>query len=143
MAYDPDNIFALILRGDAPAIKVEEDEHTLSFMDIMPQSEGHTLIVPKEPAEDILAISPEALAQVTRQTHRIAHAVERAFEPDGIMIAQLNRAAAGQTVFHLHFHVIPRWGAADLAFHARQMADMETLETHAEKIRNALKDIDS
>ena len=142
MAYDPDNIFAQILRGDASAIKVDEDDHCLTFMDIMPQNDGHTLVVPKESAEDILAISPEALTHVVRQTQRVAKAIDLAFQPDGVMVAQLNRAAAGQTVFHLHFHVIPRWGREGMAFHGRPMADNDVLESNAEKIRNALKEIE-
>lgn len=140
MAYDDGNIFAQILRGEAAAHVVDEDEHTLSFMDIMPQSDGHTLVIPKIGAEDLLDIAPDALAAVVVQTQRIAKAVDIAFKPAGIMIAQLNRAPAGQSVFHLHFHVIPRF-AADMAIHAQAMAPPEVLESNAEKIRNALKNI--
>lgn len=99
MSYDDDNIFAKILRGEAPAHVVDEDDVSLTFMDLMPQSEGHTLIIPKESAEDILHVSTEALGHVIRQTQRVAKAVDQAFHPDGVMIAQLNRAPAGQTVF--------------------------------------------
>jgi len=142
MSYDDDNIFAKILRGEAPAYIVEEDAMSLTFMDLMPQSEGHTLIIPKESAQDILHVSSEALGHVIRQTQRVAKAVDEAFHPDGVMVAQLNRAPAGQTVFHLHFHVIPRWSGEAMPFMARDMADPIVLERHAAKIRKYLKNID-
>ena len=142
MSYDDDNIFAKILRGEAPACIVEEDAMTLTFMDLMPQSEGHTLIIPKEFAQDILHVSSEALGHVIRQTQRVAKAVDEAFHPDGVMVAQLNRAPAGQTVFHLHFHVIPRWSGEAMPFMARDRADPIVLERHAAKIRKYLKNID-
>ena len=142
MSYDDDNIFAKILRGEAPAYIVEEDAMSLTFMDLMPQSEGHTLIIPKESAQDILHVSSEALGHVIRQTQRVAKAVDEAFHPDGVMVAQLNRAPAGQTVFHLHFHVIPRWSGEAMPFMARDMADPIVLERHAEKIRKYLIHID-
>jgi len=142
MSYDDDNIFAKILRGEAPAYVVEEDAMSLTFMDLMPQSEGHTLIIPKESAQDILHVSSEALGHVIRQTQRVAKAVDEAFHPDGVMVAQLNRARAGQTVFHLHFHVIPRWSGEAMPFMARDMADPIVLERHAAKIRKYLKNID-
>ena len=142
MSYDDDNIFAKILRREAPAYVVEEDAMSLTFMDLMPQSEGHTLIIPKESAQDILHVSSEALGHVIRQTQRVAKAVDEAFHPDGVMVAQLNRAPAGQTVFHLHFHVIPRWSGEAMPFMARDMADPIVLERHAAKIRKYLKNID-
>ena len=142
MSYDENNIFAKILRGEAPAHVVEEDSMSLTFMDLMPQSEGHTLIIPKEPARDILHVSTEALGHIIRQTQRVAKAVDEAFHPDGVMIAQLNRAPAGQTVFHLHFHVIPRWSGEAMPFMAREMADPNTLKENAETIRKYLKNID-
>ena len=142
MSYDDDNIFAKILRGEAPAYIVEEDAMSLTFMDLMPQSEGHTLIIPKESAQDILHVSSEALGHVIRQTQRVAKAVDEAFHPDGVMVAQLNRAPAGQTAFHLHFHVIPRWSGEAMPFMARDMADPIVLERHAAKIRKYLKNID-
>ena len=127
MSYDDDNIFAKILRGEAPAYVVEEDSVSLTFMDLMPQSKGHTLIIPKESAQDILNVSSEALGHVIRQTQRVAKAVDEAFHPDGVMVAQLNRAPAGQTVFHLHFHVIPRWSGEAMPFMARDMANPDDL----------------
>lgn len=141
MAYDPDNIFAKILRDEAPAFRVYEDDKTLAFMDVMPQTEGHTLIVPKAPAEAIFELDDADLEAVIRTTRRIARAAREAFQPEGVMVAQLNGAAAGQTVFHLHFHVIPRYEASAMALHAREMADMDVLAGHADKLRAALERI--
>lgn len=138
MSYDPNNPFAKILRDDMPAVRVFEDDRTLAFMDVMPQSDGHTLIIPKERVEDIFDVSPETLDAVIATTQRVALAVRTAFRPAGVQIMQLNGSAAGQTVFHLHFHVIPRYGEEPLRFHAREMADMAVLEEHAAKIRTAL-----
>ena len=107
--YDPENIFAKILRGEIPCHKVYEDEHTLAFMDVMPQADCHTLVIPKTPAENILDLPPGALAATIVTTQRVARAVKRAFDAPGILIAQLNGSAAGQSVFHIHFHVVPRW----------------------------------
>ncbi|MCE9523570.1 MAG: HIT family protein [Alphaproteobacteria bacterium] len=138
MAYDPNNIFAKIIRGEAPAFKVYEDAHTIAFMDIMPQAEGHTLVIPKEYAESIFDLSPEAAASLIKATQKVAAAVRTATNAPGIMLAQLNGAAAGQTVFHIHFHIIPRAGGIDLSFHARKMADMEKLKALAAKIAAAV-----
>ena len=138
MAYDPSNVFARILRGEIPAHKVHEDEHTLAFMDVMPQSDGHTLVIPKSAAENIFELDPDSLAATILVTQRVARAVKRAFDAPGVMIAQLNGAGAGQTVFHIHFHVIPRYEGIDLRFHARGMADPQVLATHAARIRAAL-----
>ncbi len=138
MSYDENNVFAKILRSEMPAFVVEETETTLAFMDVMPQSEGHTLIIPKTPAADIFDL-PEAFARdAIAATQRVALAVRKAFEPAGVMVAQLNGAAAGQTVFHLHFHVIPRYENSDMKLHAREMADMAILDSHAQRIRAAL-----
>ena len=138
MAYDPSNVFARILRGEIPAHKVHEDEHTLAFMDVMPQSEGHTLVIPKAAAENIFELEPDALAATILATQRVARAARRAFDAPGVMIAQLTGAGAGQTVFHIHFHVIPRYEGIDLRFHARGMADPQVLAAHAARIRAAL-----
>ena len=137
-AYDPDNIFAKIIRGEAPAFKVYEDAHTLAFMDIMPQVDGHTLVIPKAPGSNLFELDDEALKATIATTKKVAAAVKTAFDADGIMIAQLNGAAAGQTVFHLHFHILPRNSGIELGFHAREVADMGMLEAHAEKVRAAL-----
>lgn len=138
MAYDPNNIFAKILRGEAPCFKVYEDEMTLAFMDVMPQAEGHTLVIPKYPAEDLHDLDPDYAAAMAKTVKKIAAAVKKAFDAPGILVAQLNGAPAGQTVFHIHTHIIPRSQGIDLKLHARQMADFEELKKHAERIRKAL-----
>lgn len=138
MAYDPDNIFARILRGEAPAHVVYEDDYSLAFMDVMPQVEGHTLVIPKAPGENLFDVPPDALAQTIQATQKVAAAVRSAFSASGIMIAQLNGAAAGQTVFHLHFHILPRQHGIELRMHARDMADPAVLAEHAERVRSAL-----
>ncbi|HSZ11851.1 MAG TPA: HIT family protein, partial [Rhizomicrobium sp.] len=108
MTYDPNNVFAKILRGALPCVKIYEDEHTLSFMDIMPSVEGHTLVIPKEEGETIFDISPEAAAATIRTTQKVAAAVKRALDAPGILLVQLNGVAAGQSIPHVHFHVLPR-----------------------------------
>jgi len=138
MAYDPNNIFAKILRGEIPCVKVHEDAHTLSFMDVMPQADGHTLVVPKEPAENIFDLSPEGAAALIATTQKVAKAVKKALASPGFMLVQLNGPAAGQSVMHVHFHIIPRSAGIDLKFHAREMVSAETLEPVAAKIRAAL-----
>lgn len=138
MSYDPNNVFARILRGEIPCHKVCEDELTLAFMDIMPQSDGHTLVVPKVEAENLYDASADAVAAAARTTQRVARAVRKAFDPPGVMIAQLNGAPAGQSVFHLHFHIIPRYEGKQLGVHAGAMADPEVLAEHAERIRACL-----
>jgi histidine triad (HIT) family protein len=138
MAYDTGNVFARILRGEIPAHKVHEDAHTLAFMDVMPQADGHVLVIPKAAAENIFELPPEALAATILTTQRVARAVQRAFAAPGILIAQLNGSAAGQSVFHLHFHVVPRHAGLDLRFHARDMADPKILAEHAARVRAAL-----
>jgi histidine triad (HIT) family protein len=138
MAYDTGNVFARILRGEIPAHKVHEDAHTLAFMDVMPQADGHTLVIPKAAAENIFEVPPEALAATILTTQRVARAVQRAFAAPGILVAQLNGSAAGQSVFHLHFHVVPRHAGLDLRFHARDMADPKILAEHAARVRAAL-----
>ncbi len=138
MAYDKDNIFARIVRGEIPCHKVYEDADTLAFLDIMPQAEGHTLVVPKLAGEDIFTTPAESLAATIRTAQKVAQAVKKAFSPPGIMIAQLNGAAAGQSVFHLHIHVIPRHAGKDLGIHATAQADHARLAEHAARIRAAL-----
>ena len=140
MSYDNQNIFARILRGEIPAAKVYEDEHTLAFMDVMPQAEGHTLVIPKVAAENFFDIPEDALARLITATRRVALAVDRAFEPDGVMISQLNGPAAGQSVFHIHFHIIPRYSGTPLKGHGTGMADSEMLQQHAERVRAELAD---
>ena len=138
MAYDNNNIFAKILRGEIPCVKVYEDAHTLAFMDVMPQAEGHTLIIPKEPAENLLDLSEEGAKAVIATTQKVARAVKTALEAPGIYLMQLNGAPAGQTVFHVHFHVIPRDISVPLKPHATGMVDAKILEAVAVRIRDAM-----
>lgn len=138
MAYDQNNIFAKILRKEAPCFAVYEDDMTLAFMDVMPQAEGHTLVIPKFPAENIFDLDPEYAAAMATTVKKIAAAVKEAFAAPGIMVAQLNGAPAGQTVFHIHTHIIPRSEGIDMKLHAREMADFEELKRHAEMIKKAL-----
>lgn len=139
-AYDPDNIFAKILRGDMPSVKVWEDDDVLAFMDVFPQSEGHVLIVSKtSTARNILEIEPEALAKLTAAVQRTARAVEKALKPEGLSLMQFNGDAGGQTVFHLHFHIVPRWADRPMKGHGHApMADAEELKILARKIAAAL-----
>jgi len=139
LAYDPDNVFAKILRGEAPAAMVCEDDMTLAFMDIMPQTKGHTLVIPKAEAENIYELDAEFLAATIITTRRVARAVREAFTPDGMMVGQLNGAIAGQTVFHLHFHIIPRYEAGGFRFHGQPIADPSVLTAHAAAIRAHLE----
>src|ERR1700704_1363368 len=138
MPYDPNNIFAKILRGEIPCVKVYEDDKTLAFMDVMPESEGHVLVVPKEPAENILDLSPDGLTAMMATTQKVARAVDKALKPGGILLKQYNRAPAGQSVFHVHFHIVPRREGVALAPHGKAMVQAATLEPVAAKIRSAL-----
>jgi histidine triad (HIT) family protein len=135
VAYDRDNPFARILRGELPAHRVCEDEHTLAFMDIMPQTRGHTLVIPKAEAETIFDLEPALLTATILSTRRVALAVRAAFSPEGMMIGQLNGSMAGQTVFHLHFHVIPRYEPGGFRFHGKPAEDSAVLAEHAAAIR--------
>jgi histidine triad (HIT) family protein len=138
MAYDSSNIFAKILRGEAPAFKVYENDYALAFMDVMPQMEGHTLVIPMDNAENIHDADPEILGATIQMVQHVAVGVKRAFSAPGIMIAQLNGADAGQTVFHLHFHILPRFDGLEFKLHAREMEDLDKLQTHADLIREHL-----
>src|SRR5690606_12683749 len=135
-AYDPDNIFAKILRGDMPSVKVWEDDDVLAFMDVFPQSEGHVLVVSKtSQARNLLEIEPEVLTMLTAAVQRTARAVEKALKPDGLSLMQFNGEAGGQTVFHLHFHIIPRWADRAMKGHGHApMADAEHLNALAARI---------
>ena len=138
MPYDAKNVFAKILRGEIPSVKVYEDARTLAFMDVMPQADGHVLVIPKEPAENIFDLSPEGASAMIATTQKVAKAVRVGLNVPGVMLAQLNGSAAGQSVFHVHFHIIPRSGGVDMKLHARDMVDPKSLEPIAAKIRNAL-----
>ncbi len=139
MAYDPNNIFAKIIRGEAPCFKVYEDNSTIAFLDIMPQAEGHTLVIPKERAETIFDLSPDSAAALITTTQKVAAAVKQVTKSPGILLAQLNGAAAGQSVFHIHFHIIPRSSGIDLNLHARDKADFDKLKSLAAKISATLQ----
>jgi histidine triad (HIT) family protein len=138
VAYDPTNIFAKILRGEVPAHKVWEDDRTLAILDAMPQSDGHTLVLPKFPAENLFDLDPEMAAAVMQTGQRLALAVRRAFQPDGVTLMQFNGAEAGQTVFHFHLHVVPRYAGQPLRSHGRGFADPAVLSGHATRLRAAL-----
>ena len=138
MAYDDSNVFAKILRGELPAHKVYEDADTLAFMDIMPRCEGHALVVPKTPARNVLDASPVQLAACLATVQRIARGQLQAFGAHGITIQQFNEPAGGQVVFHLHYHVIPRWDGVRLGPHTGQMEKSEVLAAAAAKLKAAL-----
>jgi histidine triad (HIT) family protein len=138
VAYDDDNIFARILRGDAPAFKVYEDDDTVAILDVMPQADGHTLVLPRARAENLFDLDDEAAAAVMRTVRRVAAGLSSAFDADGIRIMQFNGPTAGQTVFHFHMHVIPCHEGRQLRGHGRGMADMDLLDAHARRLRAAL-----
>ncbi len=134
--YDDGNIFAKILRGEMPSARVFEDEHVYAFMDVFPQARGHTLVIPKHStARNLLDEEPAVLSPLILGVQRVARAVRAALKPDGLVVTQFNGAPAGQTVFHLHFHIIPRWEGAALGRHgAGGMADPAELKALAEQI---------
>lgn len=137
-AYDDQNVFAKILRGEIPAFKLHEDNHVLAFMDIMPRGKGHCLVIPKSPARNLLDVEPAALAAVTEVMRRLAIAAKSAMDADGVTIQQFNEEPAGQEVFHLHFHVIPRHDGVKLGAPGI-MGDMDEIRANAERIRAALE----
>ncbi len=137
-AYDDSNVFAKIIRGELPAAKVFEDEDVLVIMDVMPQGPGHTLVIPKAASRNMLDIDAEALKATILSVQRVARAVKEAFDAPGVFVMQFNEPAAGQTVFHTHFHVIPRFEGVGLKPHSGGMADPTLLAEHAEKIKAAL-----
>jgi len=140
MAYDNDNIFAKILRGEMPAFSVYETAHCLAFLDIMPQSDGHTLVLPKTPAENLFDLDEEAARQLFAEVKIVATGVKKAFSPDGIRLMQFNGAAAGQTVFHFHMHIVPCYEGQGQGqrSHAGETADSALLEEQAARLRAAL-----
>jgi histidine triad (HIT) family protein len=137
-SYDPQNVFARLLRNELPSERVYEDKTTVAFMDLMPQAEGHVLVIPREPAVTLLDLSVEGAEACIRTTHRVARAVKRAFDVPGIMIMQVNGAVAGQSVPHVHFHIIPRRVGEALLHHAAVKADSTQLRENAERIRRCL-----
>jgi histidine triad (HIT) family protein len=136
--YDKNNIFAKILRGELPAYKVYEDDKALAFLDIMPRAPGHTLVLPKAPARNLLDIQPDDLAHVMKVTQKVAKAALKAFDAEGVTVQQFNEKAGGQVVFHLHVHVIPRKEGVALKPPASEKEKPEVLAEHAEKLKKAL-----
>src|SRR3989337_128599 len=135
MAYDENNVFAKVLRDEIPCHKIYEDSDTLAFLDIMPRSDGHALVITKEKARDLFDISPTNLARLMAVVQKLAPKIANAMGADGVLIQQFNGTAAGQTVFHLHFHIIPRKEGTELKPHAGIMADQAQLAAAAERIR--------
>jgi len=138
MPYDTNNIFAQVLRGEVPACKVYEDDRNIAILDVMPQADGHTLILPKVSAENLFELDDDSAQALVLCVRHVALGVRAAFQPDGMRIMQLNGAAAGQTVFHFHMHIIPCYEGQPLRKHARGMAEASELESHADRIRQAL-----
>ncbi len=137
-SYDPDNIFAKILRGEIPSTKVYEDDDTLCFMDIMPRADGHCLVIPKTPCRNVLDASPEQMAAVMATVQKVARACMSAFDAGGITLQQFNEATGGQEVFHLHFHILPRHEGVRLR-PPGNMGDFDLIARQAEQIRAALE----
>lgn len=137
-AYDDQNVFAKILRGEIPSQKVYDDEHAVAIMDVMPQGDGHVLVMPKAPSRNILDISAHDLQHLMLAVQHVAKAVKKAFDADGVTIMQFTEPAGGQTVFHTHVHVIPRFAGKPLTSHTGKMADPELLAEHAYRIRAVL-----
>lgn len=133
MTYDPDNIFAKILRGEIPSLKLYEDDDTYVFMDIMPRADGHHLVIPKAAARNILDASPDLLAACIVTVQKLSRAAMKAFDADGITLQQFSESAGGQEVFHLHFHVLPRHEGVTLR-PPGVMAEMEALKDQAARI---------
>ena len=138
-AYDPNNIFAKILRGELPCYKVYEDDKVFAFLDIMPRAPGHTLVLPKAPARNLLDVNPDDLAAVTKAVQKIAKAAISVFSADGITIQQFNEGAGGQVVFHLHMHVIPRKAGVAMKPPASEKEKPDILSEQAQKLAAALK----
>ena len=138
MSYDPQNIFGKILRGEIPSQKLYEDETAIAIMDVMPQSKGHLLVIPKTPSRNLLDAEDATLSAVMPVVAKLARAVKQAFAADGVVVTQFNEAPAGQTVFHLHIHVIPRYAGVALVPHSGGMGDNAVLAEQAALIRAAL-----
>ena len=138
MAYDDNNVFAKILRGELPCHKVYETDRVLALMDVMPRGDGHVLVIPKAKARNILDVAPGDLADLIQAVQIVAKASKRAFGADGITIQQFNESAGGQVVFHLHVHILPRWEGVPLRPHTGAMADPARLQEQAARIAAAL-----
>jgi histidine triad (HIT) family protein len=139
--YDPDNIFVRIMRGELPCAKVFEDEETFAFMDAFPQGKGHSLVIHKRSkARNLLDAEPEILTPMMATVQRVAKATRRALQPDGLTVMQFNGAVSGQTIFHLHFHIIPRWEGVALGRHAAGLAEAGELTALAVRITAEISD---
>lgn len=133
--YDPQNIFAKIIRGDAPCYRLYEDEDVLAFLDLYPQSYGHTLVIPKRSAAcNLLDVDTDALCRVMAVVQRLTRAIVEELQPDGVQVSQFNGTAAGQTVFHIHFHIVPRYAGTGMGAHAAQEADADELEALRQRL---------
>lgn len=139
MTYDTQNVFAKILRGELPAFKIYEDQDTMAMMDIMPQTRGHVLVLTKEPAATFFNLSPEGAAACIRTAKKIAPVLQAVTGAQGLMLEQFNHACAGQTVFHVHFHLIPRYEGQALNIHAREMGDQADIAALAQALQQALQ----
>ncbi len=139
MAYDPQNIFAKILRGEMPAQKVFENGHAVAIMDVMPQADGHVLVIPKAPSRNLLDMDAATIAPLFAAVQTVARAVKAATGAEGVVVTQFNEAPAGQSVFHAHVHILPRWTDIPLRPHTGKMEKPEVLAAHAEKIKAALR----
>jgi histidine triad (HIT) family protein len=139
-SYDPNNIFAKILRGELPSYRVYEDDKAIAFLDIMPRAAGHTLVLPKAPARNLLDVSPDDLSHVMKVAQKIARASMQVFGAQGVTVQQFNEGAGGQVVFHLHVHVIPRHDGVPMKPAASNKEKPEVLAAHAAKLAAALKD---
>ena len=139
MSYDDQNIFAKILRGEMPAHKIFEDDETFAFLDIMPRSKGHSLVIPKKPAVNMMDIEPDDLCTLIRSVHKLAPIVRKAMGADGFVIQQFNEAAAGQMVFHIHFHIVPRFVDVPLKHATGAMEQEDILSANANLIRTAVE----
>jgi histidine triad (HIT) family protein len=138
-SYDPNNIFAKIIRGELPCHKVYENDKVLAFLDIMPRAPGHTLVLPKAPARNILDIAPDDLVAVALTAQKIARAAVKAFDADGVTVQQFNEGAGGQVVFHLHLHIIPRKAGVPMKPPASEKEKPDVLSDHALRLAAALK----
>jgi histidine triad (HIT) family protein len=136
--YDDQNIFAKILRGEIPSHRVYEDDHVVAFMDVMPQGKGHALVVPRRPSRNLLDADPATLGPLVRAVQLVSQAAMRAFDANGVTVIQFNEPVAGQSVFHLHFHVIPRFDGVPLKPHSGKMEEQAVLAEYAEKLRKAI-----
>jgi histidine triad (HIT) family protein len=140
--YESDNIFAKILRGEMPCVKVYEDDVSLAFMDVIPRADGHTLVIPKSPARTLLDLDPEELARFMPSVQKVARAVMVGMNAEGLLLQQFNEPASGQQVFHLHFHLLPCWSGVAIRPPGGPFQNAEALKPYADRIVGALTGAD-